>query len=264
VFWALFDQHASTWVEQARQMDLTIPSVPLTVGYWALGATIALALYGGIWLMLWVSNAKPPRAATFGVLGLVAASGAVAGVMQFTGGTTTSLTLLPSQIQGLNPLMVMIIIPFLNLFVWQPLEKAGRPLRPLQRMTIGMFLAAAAFVAAGLVQAMIQVAGAGKVHVLWQVPQYFVMTTSEVLVSTEGLAFAYTQAPRRMKSTIMGFWLLNVTIGNLLVAGVSPLLKDVPLSWFFYLFAGLAFVATVVFAVAAYFYKGRTYLQQAK
>ena len=45
-----------------------------------------------------------------------------------------------------------------------------------------------------------------------------VMTTSEVLVSITGLEFAYTQAPRSMKSTIMGFWLLCVTLGNVLVA----------------------------------------------
>ena len=37
------------------------------------------------------------------------------------------------------------------------------------------------------------------------------------MVSITGLEFAYTQAPKKMKSTIMGFWLLNVTMGSLLV-----------------------------------------------
>ena len=51
------------------------------------------------------------------------------------------------------------------------------------------------------------------------------MTTAEVLVSVTGLEFAYTQAPRAMKSTIMGFWLLCVTFGNILVAFLAPMQK---------------------------------------
>jgi POT family proton-dependent oligopeptide transporter len=89
------------------------------------------------------------------------------------------------------------------------------------------------------------------------------MTTAEVLVSITGLEFAYTQAPRAMKSTIMSFWLLCVTIGNLLVAFLSPLQEQLPLSSFFWVFAVLMAGAAVLFAVLAYFYKGKTYLQEA-
>ena len=65
-----------------------------------------------------------------------------------------------------------------------------------------------------LLQARIQAAGRGEVHVLWQIIPFFILTTSEVLVSVTGLEFAYTQAPRAMKSTIMGFWLLCVTLAT--------------------------------------------------
>ena len=97
----------------------------------------------------------------------------------------------------------------------------------------------------------------------WQVLQYLVITTAEVLVSITGLEFAYTQAPRRMKSTIMGFWLLCVTVGNLIVAFLSPLQKAFPLSTFFFVFAGLMTLASALFALMAYTYKGKSYLQQA-
>ncbi|HMR09383.1 MAG TPA: MFS transporter, partial [Polyangiaceae bacterium] len=127
----------------------------------------------------------------------------------------------------------------------------------------GMFLSAVAFAGAALLQARVEaLAAAGaQVHVLWQVGQYIIMTTAEVLVSVTGLEFAYTQAPRRMKSTIMGFWLLGVTFGNVLVAFMAPMQTILTLSQFFWVFTALMTVASVVFAVMAYFYKGKSYMQ---
>ncbi len=166
-----------------------------------------------------------------------------------------------AQISALNPLFVMIVIPTLNFLVYAPLARRGFEVKPLQKMTVGMFLAGGAFVAAALTQQAIQQAGDGQVHALWQIVQYFIMTVSEVLVSITGLEFAYTQAPRAMKSTIMSFWLLCVTFGNLLVAFLAPLQKEMPLSQFFWLFAGLMAGAAAIFAVLAFFYKGKSYLQ---
>ena len=260
VFWALFDQHASTWIEQAKQMDRVLV-VPQYVSQYAIGATIALALYGGTWLMLWVSNVSIPRKVNLGVLGVAALGAIVAVVLDATSGEQLTVELKAAQIQALNPLMVMIIIPLLNVAVYAPLEKRGVIVRPLQKMTIGMFLAAIAFSSAALLQTRIEGAGEGDVHVLWQVAQYLLMTTSEVLVSITGLEFAYTQAPRSMKSTIMGFWLLCVTFGNVLVAFLAPMQTILDLSEFFWVFTGVMAAAAVVFALLAKMYKGKTYLQ---
>ncbi len=259
VFWALFDQHASTWIEQASQMHRVL-EVPVTLGWTAVVTTIVLALYGGTWLVLWVSNVRVPRAAhaVVGALAVFALAGA--GVRDLILGESMKVELAAAQISALNPLMVMIIIPSLNVLVYGPLERRGRAVKPLHKMTIGMFLAAAAFAVAALLQQRIE-AGAEQVHVLWQVVQYLVMTTAEVLVSVTGLEFAYTQAPRSMKSTIMGFWLLCVTFGNVLVAFLAPMETILELSQFFWVFTGLMTVAAIVFAILASRYKGKTYLQ---
>jgi hypothetical protein len=66
-----------------------------------------------------------------------------------------------------------------------------------------------------------------------------------------------------MKSTIMGFWLLCVTGGNVLVAFLAPMETILDLSEFFWVFTGLMAFAAVVFVVLARFYKGKTYLQAA-
>jgi POT family proton-dependent oligopeptide transporter len=152
----------------------------------------------------------------------------------------------------------------LNLLIFSPLSSRGVDVKPLQKMTVGMFLAAAAFGAAAVLQEAIQTAGPGKVPGLWQMVQYFIMTVAEVLVSTTGLEFAYTQAPRAMKSTIMSFWLFCVTIGNLLVAFLAPLQKTTALSTFFWLFAGLMAGAATIFLFLALSYRGKTYLQHAE
>jgi POT family proton-dependent oligopeptide transporter len=264
VFWALFDQHASTWIEQAKQMNRVL-TVPLWIGRYVVGATIALALYGGTWLMLWVSNRSIPKAVTRAIFAAIIATGVIAGALDAIGGKTLTVELKAAQLSALNPLMVMMIIPGLNVLVYRPLEKRGIVVRPLQKMTVGMFLAAAAFAIGAVMQARMEAmaASGAQLHVLWQVVQYIVMTTSEVLVSITGLEFAYTQAPRRMKSTIMGFWLLCVTFGNVLVAFLAPMQKILSLSAFFWVFTGLMAGAAVIFAILAYLYKGKSYLQTA-
>jgi dipeptide/tripeptide permease len=260
VFWALFDQHSSTWVEQAKQMDLTLTLPARVWTSFAIPATLVVAVYGGVWLFTWVANRTVPRAVTYGVFALVAAWGAGSVVAQLVSPAWESLTLQPAQIAGLNPLFVMIIIPLLNVAVYGPLERRGRPLRPLVRMGIGMFLAAAAFVTVALLQARIEAVGKGQLHVLWQVIPFFLMTVSEVLVSVTGLEFAYTQAPRSMKSTIMGFWLLCVFFGDILVAMMAPLMA-LSLSHFFWVFSVAMAVAAALFTLLASFYKGKTFLQ---
>ena len=179
IFWALFDQHASSWIRQAEMMD---------------------------------------RHVTFPFLGLI--------------------ELLPSQIPSLNPIMVMILIPFWAYVVDPILKKFGMVLTPLKKMSLGMALASTSFVAVALLQASIDGKDGAQIHVLWQLVPYFLITLSEVLVSITGLEFAYSQAPKRMKSTVMGFWLLTVALGNVLVALLARF-SELKLEDFFWVFAGL-------------------------
>ena len=265
VFWALFDQHASTWVEQAHSMDRKMELPFYTARFFVesdLGLVkilpgygfVALAGFGGVWLFLWVSNRKMSSTITKRYLGAVALCAVDSVVMDLLGaGGTAKMELQAAQIQALNPLMVMMIIAGLNALVYQPLKNAGRELRPLQKMTIGMFVEASAFVVAALLQERIEEAAkvGEQVPVMWQVIQYVMRTTSEVLISVTGLELAYTQAPRAMKSTIMGLWLPGVTFGNVLVAFLAPVQQVSSLSELFWLFSVLMVAASCAFAVMA-------------
>ena len=204
VFWALFDQHASSWVRQAEMMDL---------------------------------NLYAP------------------------GSDSVLMSFYPSQISALNPLMVMALIPLNMFFLYPFITRRGWEMTPLRKMTIGMATASVAFVVVALIQARIEAAeAANSVSVLWQFFPYLIMTQAEVMVSITGLEFAYTQAPTRMKSTIMGFWLLSVSLGNKLTAVVTRL-PDMDLLTSFWVFAGLMAAAALLFGLRSAFYKYRYYTQ---
>ncbi len=59
------------------------------------------------------------------------------------------------------------------------------------------------------------------VHMLWQILQYILLSTAEVLVNITGLMFAYSQAPKRYKTVMTALWLLAVAAGDLIVVLIA-------------------------------------------
>jgi POT family proton-dependent oligopeptide transporter len=195
-FWMLFDQKASTWVVQARSMDLRV----------------------GTW------NFEP------------------------------------SQMQLVNPALVMLLIPVTTGIVYPFFKRLGWELTPLRRMPIGMALGATSFVIAGLLN--VPVASGQKISVVWQVLPYVVLTIGEILVSVTGLEFAYTQAPLTMKSVIQSFWNLTTAAANLAVALASAFVFFSGTALFFY-YAGFAYLAAAGLALVARRYKIVEWYQRA-
>jgi len=80
------------------------------------------------------------------------------------------------------------------------------------------------------------------------------------MVSVTGLEFAYSQAPKRMKSVVMGFWALASSIGNKLVVLLAGL-KGLSTADFFWTCSGLMAVAAVCFGLLSRRYVPRDYTQ---
>lgn len=196
VFWALFDQHGSSWVIQAMNMDL---------------------MFMGI---------------------------------QFEA----------SQISAWNPIMVMGLIPFFSLLVYPALDKMGFKTTPIRRMTLGMFVGAVSFGVVGALQMWMD--GGDKINVMWQFFPYLLITMAEVMISITGLEFAYTQAPRSMKSSIMSIWLLTVFFGNLITAYVSKVnFFPVASTGYFMFFAILMGLFAIIFWYMGTKYKVKNYME---
>lgn len=197
LFWALFDQHGSTWTLQAQQMNRVF-----------LGIEIHEA-----------------------------------------------------QIQALNPIMVLLFIPLFTFIIYPTVEKIGIKLTPLRKMSAGMIIAGSAFAVSAIIQQWLE--SGALVSVGWQTLSYALMTVSEVLVSITGLEFAYTQAPREMKSTVMSLFFLTVFFGNMLTAVMSSLNTfPVASSSYFWFFSVLMLAAGLLFALSTRFYKIRNYMEQ--
>ena len=102
----------------------------------------------------------------------------------------------------------------------------------------------------------IEVTSPNSVHILWLIPQYFVVTIGEVMFSVTGLTFSFTQvrmneiekkvqlfqylntffllkAPPSMRSIMQAMWTLIVAFGNvivIIVAEVKGIKRQVKIS----------------------------------
>jgi POT family proton-dependent oligopeptide transporter len=170
----------------------------------------------------------------------------------------------PSQAQWLNPALVLLFIPLFNRVVYPAFDRFW-PLTPLRKISLGLFLTVPAFVLPAWLEARLD-AGEG-VNIIWQLGGYILMTAAEILVSITALEFSYTQAPRRMKSVVMGAFLMSVSLGNLFTAGVNFFIQnpdgssalDGPSYYLF--FAAAMAVTAVLFVPVAIWFKEREYIQ---
>jgi POT family proton-dependent oligopeptide transporter len=166
-----------------------------------------------------------------------------------------------AQMQALNPLLVMLIIPFNNIVLYPMLRRAGFAVTALQRMGWGIAFSGLAWVAAGAIQ--LHINGGAPTSLAWQTLPYVLLTFGEVLVSATALEFAYSQATFAMKGIIMALWYLSVTFGNLWVLltnaavrneAVTAQIASTGLSenaFLMFFFAGFAFAAALAFAAYA-------------
>jgi POT family proton-dependent oligopeptide transporter len=161
------------------------------------------------------------------------------------------------QMQSMNPLLVMLLVPLFTLGLY---PRIGRYASPLRRMAYGMFLAAGSYLVVAVLQRQIETGA--QLSVLWQTVPYLILTAAEVLVSTTGLEFAFREAAPEMKSIVMSFWLLTIAFGDLFIAAITKLLSDGTgnasvSAGRFLQYAGLTFVVAILFSVVAAFYQYR-------
>lgn len=175
-----------------------------------------------------------------------------------------SFELLPSQIQAINPVLVMIFIPLFTMVLY-PFCGRFTKVTPLRKIGAGFFVTAFSFVLVAITEQWIQAGHSPSI--LWQLLAFVIITAGEILISITALEFSYSQAPNSMKSFVMALFLFSVSIGNLITAAVnhfiqrpdgSVILDGASYYWFF---AILISVAGLIYIFAASRYKEETFLQ---
>lgn len=254
---------------------LLIPKLGFVIA--ACIALVAVIGFGGagVWLQLDAARGKHPDDAIAGVRSVLRVLVLFALVTPFwslfdqkastwvlqANAMTKPSWFQSSQMQALNPLLVMLLIPFNNLVLYPAMKRFGYEMTALRRMTAGIAFSGLSWIAVGAMQVVLD--GGTLFSITWQVLPYALLTFGEVLVSATGLEFAYSQAPQAMKGVIMAFWSLSVTIGNLWVLVVNAGVQNVAVIDFIkgsgfgvtafqmFFFAAFAFVAALAFGLVA-------------
>ncbi|MFN8855654.1 MAG: POT family MFS transporter [Planctomycetaceae bacterium] len=168
------------------------------------------------------------------------------------------------SVQAINPFLILVLVPFFSYVVY-PVVGRVITLTPMRKIGAGFFLTFLSFVIIAWLQRSIDQGSQPSVY--WQFLAYLIITAGEVLVSVTCLEHAYTQAPHEVKSFVMALYLLSVSVGNFLTAGINKLIKTPAIGdhlqgWnYFLFFGGLMLAATVLFSYVAPLLKTKTYVQ---
>jgi len=171
---------------------------------------------------------------------------------------------LPAQMQSANPVLIMILIPLFSYVIYPVLNRIWT-MTPLRKIGIGMFLTAISFLVPVWIET--QLKNGIQPSIGWQFVAYIFLTGAEVMVSITALEFAYTQAPRKMKSMIQSVELLAISLGNMFVAAVNDFIKNedgtskLPGASYYWFFVVAMLVTTALFIPLTRWYKPREYIQ---
>lgn len=176
------------------------------------------------------------------------------------------LELLPSQLQAVNPLFILLFVPLFSYVIYPAIDRVF-PLTPLRKIGLGMFLTVPAFTISGLIQ--VGIDGGAAPSIGWQVLAYGLLTAAEVMVSITCLEFSYTQAPPSIKSIVMSLYLASIALGNEFTAVINALISRQPLDrWlaganYYWFFTAVMLLAAIAYVGVAIRYRGRSFPPQA-
>ncbi|KAF8590919.1 oligopeptide transporter [Ramaria rubella] len=171
----------------------------------------------------------------------------------YTGGTPNDL------LKNLDPITIIIIIPTLDRIIYPALRRFGIIVRPIQRITLGFFFAAAAMVYAAVLQHFINqkspcgkfgnecAKGVAPINVWVQAPAYILVGTAEIFTSITGLEYSYTKAPLRMKSVVFALYFLTSAVSNAISLALAPVSVDPFVLYNYVGCAGASFIGGILF-----------------
>lgn len=100
-------------------------------------------------------------------------------------------------LQNLDPIALIVFIPFLDLVVYPGLRKLKIDFDPISRIFAGFLLASISMVYASVLQHYIYKSAPNSIHVWIQAPAYILVAFSEAFIIITGLELAFTQAPAK-------------------------------------------------------------------
>lgn len=150
----------------------------------------------------------------------------------------------PDQIQGTNPVFILILTPIFNR-LWTWLEaRRGTPVPDTTKMRYGFWIVVGAMAGMALAGA---AAERAPVSAAWLLLATFVITLAELCISVVGLELAYKRAAPGTKSAVTAAFLATVFVGDFFGGFFSQLYGVVSPGVYFLMQAVIAAGAAVLF-----------------
>ncbi|KAF2421251.1 PTR2-domain-containing protein [Tothia fuscella] len=184
---------------------------------------------------------------------------------------TMELNGLPNDlVQNIDPLTLIILIPFCDRFLYPYLRQRGIRFTAIKRIFVGFMFGAVGMVIACIIQYFIYTSNPCGSHAngcstalkkagdtttkpyalinVWvQTPAYVFIAFSEIFASITGLEYAFVKAPQNMRSLVMSMFLFTNAISSALAQALVPISDDPNLVINYGVVAGIAFFAGVGF-----------------
>jgi proton-dependent oligopeptide transporter, POT family len=154
-----------------------------------------------------------------------------------------SFTIPVSTIQSFNPIFIMAFTPLVvTLWRWQ--EKRGAEPSVITKMVIGCVLVTLSYLLLASVQ---YIAGPlGKVHWIWSIVYFVILTMGELYFSPVGLSLYARAAPAQIGAFMMAVFLATSFPGNLLAGWIGTYWSVMDKTQFFLMIAAIIGMATPV------------------
>lgn len=122
-----------------------------------------------------------------------------------------SVKITPDQIQGANPVLILVLTPLFNA-LWTALgRRRGAEVPDTKKMLWGFWIVTAAM---GVMALAGFLSADAKVSVWWLLLATLVITLAELCISVVGLELAYRRAAPGTKSAVTAAFLVTVFVGN--------------------------------------------------
>jgi len=168
-------------------------------------------------------------------------------------------------LSNLDPFALIILIPVCDLWIYPLLRKYRINFTPIKRITWGFYTGAAAMVWAAVIQAYIykysecgyyasglEADGVTQcapvsINVWAQTGAYVLIAISEIFASITSLEYAFTKAPKNMRSLVTAVSLFMNAISSAIGEGLVPLSADPLLVWNYGVVGVLSFIGGTCF-----------------
>lgn len=169
----------------------------------------------------------------------------------------------PEIVAQLDPIALIVFIPICDLIIYPFLRKRGIRFTPIKKIALGFMCASASMIWATVIQNYIYTHNPCGRHPsaglpdgsncytqlsIWaQTGSYVLLAFSEIFASITSLEYAFTKAPKNMRSMVQAVALFQTAFASAIGEALIALSADPLLVWNYGTFAVVSFIAGILF-----------------